>query len=409
MTAAQEQHSTLLALSALAALAVCMGIGRFAFTPLLPMMQADAGLTLAFGGWLASANYLGYLAGALAAGALPGKTSTQLKAGLGLVVVSTALMGLTQNGWGWLALRFVAGLASAIGLVATTTLCLTRLNAAGAARKAGIMFAGVGAGVALAGLICMGLVVAGISSASSWLVMGATALLGMAAARRLWTADHAPSPRASAPVQRSGAPANAPEAATSHDAQTHARPVPTPGGRFRLIFCYGCFGFGYILPATFLPAQARQLVTDPQVFGLAWPLFGLAAMLSTLLVSYRAGGRSRRHVWIAAQLVMAVGVLLPALWQSISAIVLAALCVGGTFMVMTMMGMQEAQAMGGAQPRRLVAAVTAAFAAGQLAGPVVFSLLHDYLDVSLDGALILAGLVLLSSSVLLVRPFSPAR
>src|SRR2546430_13524654 len=55
------------ALAGLAALAVAMGIGRFAFTPLLPMMQDDAGISLAQGGYLASANYLGYLAGALLA------------------------------------------------------------------------------------------------------------------------------------------------------------------------------------------------------------------------------------------------------------------------------------------------------------------------------------------------------
>lgn len=51
----------------MAALAVAMGIGRFAFTPILPMMQRDAGLSLTDGSWLASANYLGYFLGALSA------------------------------------------------------------------------------------------------------------------------------------------------------------------------------------------------------------------------------------------------------------------------------------------------------------------------------------------------------
>ena len=48
----------------LAALAVSQGIGRFAMTPILPMMQEE-GLSLAQGRWLAAANYLGYLVGAL--------------------------------------------------------------------------------------------------------------------------------------------------------------------------------------------------------------------------------------------------------------------------------------------------------------------------------------------------------
>ena len=57
--------------AAMLALAVAMGIGRFAFTPLLPMMQDGYAFTVADGAWLATANYAGYLAGALAALALP--------------------------------------------------------------------------------------------------------------------------------------------------------------------------------------------------------------------------------------------------------------------------------------------------------------------------------------------------
>ena len=379
-------------MAAFVALAVCMGIGRFAFTPLLPMMQADAGLGLAEAGWLASANYLGYLAGALMAGALPWSSTSQLRVGLGLVALTTALMGLGHSWPLWAVWRFIAGLASAIGLVATTSLCLSRLAALGQQQKAGLMFAGVGAGIMLAGLLCMAMGLAYVPSPMAWLVMAAVALLGMFCARGLWA-----SPAARHSV--------APPVPT-------ASPAPQCGQtsllrHARLIFCYGCFGFGYILPATFLPAQARQLVTDPAVFGLAWPLFGLAAALSTLIVGRVKRDYSRRHIWLGAQLLMALGVLVPAVWSSIAAIVLAALCVGGTFMVVTMMGMQEAQALGGAQARKLIAAVTAAFAAGQLLGPVVFSVLHDTLNVSLEGALVLGCALLLLSCALLIKPFAP--
>ena len=59
------------ALAGMAALAAAMGIGRFAFTPLLPMMLSDGVITLVDGSWLATANYVGYLLGALACMALP--------------------------------------------------------------------------------------------------------------------------------------------------------------------------------------------------------------------------------------------------------------------------------------------------------------------------------------------------
>ena len=60
-----------IALAGMAALASAMGIGRFAFTPLLPMMLHDGVIDIAAGSWLATANYFGYLAGALLYMALP--------------------------------------------------------------------------------------------------------------------------------------------------------------------------------------------------------------------------------------------------------------------------------------------------------------------------------------------------
>ena len=52
-------------------------------------------------------------------------------------------------------------------------------------------------------------------------------------------------------------------------------------------------GFGYILPATFLPVLARSVVDDPRVFGLAWPVFGATAALSTLLAARLLQRRDR--------------------------------------------------------------------------------------------------------------------
>src|SRR3954468_11936434 len=99
-----------IALSALAALAVAMGVGRFAFTPLLPMMQADAGLTLSQGAWLASANYAGYLAGALSASRVA--PAQAIRGGLVAVGLTTIAMGLLDGLAAWAALRFAAGVAS---------------------------------------------------------------------------------------------------------------------------------------------------------------------------------------------------------------------------------------------------------------------------------------------------------
>ena len=96
------------------------------------------------------------------------------------------------------------------------------------------------------------------------------------------------------------------------------------------MLCYGTFGFGYIVPATFLPAMAQQLVPDPLVFGLTWPLFGLAAALSVAAAARWLANWPRRRVWALAQGTMALGTALPMLAQTLWTLAASAVLVGGT-------------------------------------------------------------------------------
>ncbi|WP_298017227.1 YbfB/YjiJ family MFS transporter [uncultured Castellaniella sp.] len=404
-----------LPIAGLLALAVAMGIGRFAFTPVLPMMQADLGLSLSQGGWLASANYLGYLLGALLVTHMSWPPAALLRRGLWLVVLTTAAMGLDTHWAGWLVWRLLAGVASAWVLIGTASLCIARLNARGQERHSGIVFAGVGCGITFAGLACMGLTLLGTTSSHAWLWLAAAALLGLLGASMLWAPqDQADSPaesglkaNAATPTQTADSPAgSAQTAAAQPDAVPVAMDVPTglPPLHWGLILCYGVYGFGYILPATFLPAQARLLVPDPWLFSLAWPVFGLAGAVSTLIASRLARRFSRPQVWAGAQILMAIGVLLPALWHALAAILLAALCVGSTFMVITMVGLQEAQAaVGQAGAKRQMAAMTASFALGQLIGPLFFSLSHAWFGAPLEFALVLGALGLLAGALPILR------
>lgn len=363
------------------ALAIAMGIGRFAFTPLLPLMQSDLGMGLAQGGWLASANYLGYFAGALSAAYLPWTAVTLLRVGLLLVAITTALMGWTTVWSTWIAWRSIAGVASAWVLVATASLCLARLNASGQPEKSGWVFAGVGAGIFVAGILCLGADLRGVGASNTWLVLGALAVIAMLATFPLWHLPAAPS------------------------ASVEAAPASNGNGYRRLVLAYGVFGFGYILPATFLPAQAKALLNDQAIFGLAWPVFGLAAALSTLACGWLLKRFSLRALWFLAQMLMALGVIIPVFAPGLVSIMIAAIFVGGTFMVITMLGMQQAQLSGGPRARVLIANLTASFAIGQLTGPVVFSLLNEHFGASLTSSLYLAFGALLLGCVLLLKPF----
>src|SRR5258707_9598491 len=92
-----DPSATVAAAVGLLALASAMGIGRFSLTPILPLMQHDVGLTLAQGGWLATSNYLGYLAGSLISMAFAPQPVLAIRWGLIAVSVLTLAMGLTSS------------------------------------------------------------------------------------------------------------------------------------------------------------------------------------------------------------------------------------------------------------------------------------------------------------------------
>jgi predicted MFS family arabinose efflux permease len=155
--------------------------------------------------------------------------------------------------------------------------------------------------------------------------------------------------------------------------------------------------------------MARTLVPDPLVFGWAWPIFGAAAMASTLVAGAAIRVVGNRRIWALAQLVMAAGVAAPVLWPTMGGVMAAALLVGGTFMVSTMGGMQEAQIVAGPHATRLMAAMTAAFAAGQIAGPLLVAATAVGPNRDFSRPLSVACLLLLVSAGALASPPGPGR
>jgi MFS family permease len=260
---------TCIALAGLTAIAVAMGIGRFAFTPILPMMQEDAGLSVADGGWLASVNYLGFLLGAVSVMGLRFRPTTAIRGGLAVIGVVTLGMGFTSQFMGWIVLRALAGIANAWVQIFVFAWCLKKLAAVRRPLLNGVVFAGVGTGIAVAGGFCLVLMQVNARSAQAWIGLGIISLV------------------ATAVIWRSFGPDDV--------VVTDERRPPTSCGwrwdpdSLNLVLCFGASGFGYIIPATFLPVMARQLIPDPLVFGWSWPLFGAAAAVAPLAT---AGGRN---------------------------------------------------------------------------------------------------------------------
>lgn len=334
--------------SGVVALAVAMGIGRFAFTPLLPLMMRDGTLDAAAGAEWAAANYAGYLVGALTAARFAGRPRRGLVLSLIGVAATTLAMAGAPATLAGAGLRAAAGLFSAWALVCASAWCLAELARCRRPRLGAWIYTGVGLGIALAGALAW---LGGRQPAERlWLELGLAAAAG---ALLVGLLSRRPGPE---PARAAGGTAAAPGVGR---------------GASALVPCYGVFGFGYIVPATFLPAMARDLAPDPLVFGLAWPLFGAAAALSVAAVALWWPQGSRLRIWASAQGLMALGTALPLLVPALWAVAASAVLVGGTFMVATMAGLQLARAARPDDPTPLLARMTAAFAAGQIAGPLL--------------------------------------
>ena len=96
--------------SSICILTITLGVSRFGFTPILPIMQAEAGLGVAEGGWVTSAHYLGYLIGVIVSYTLVTTKQKEqfLMFGLLISVLSTVLMAATTSFLYWSIIRFFA-------------------------------------------------------------------------------------------------------------------------------------------------------------------------------------------------------------------------------------------------------------------------------------------------------------
>lgn len=356
------------AMAGLCALAVAMGIGRFAFTPLLPMMLHDGVVQLATASWLATANYIGYLVGAVLCALLPGllarwpgglampAPARLVRLGLAATVLLTLGMALPWAST-WPTLRFLAGVASAFVFVQTSGWCLARLAALGRPSWGGLIYMGPGLGIALSGLAASAMVAGGWSAASGWAVFGGLALLLTVSVWHIFSGPPAPAtaPTTGLPVAQHGA-----------------------GECALFALAYGLSGLGYIVTATFLPVIARQALPGSVWLDLFWPLLGLGVAVGAFLSSHMPAHIDRRRLLLGCYAMQALGVLLSVWWPTLPGFALGSLLVGLPFTAISFFGMQEARRLRPTQAAAFMGQLTAVYGVGQIIGPPLVALLLQH-------------------------------
>jgi predicted MFS family arabinose efflux permease len=341
-----------LALGGMIALAVAMGVGRFIYTPILPFMLEDLGLSESEAGLIASANYVGYFLGALLGGAkLPGSRRAWLLGSLMVSGLSTAAIGVASTGLAFSILRFVGGGASAFVLLFASALVLERLRHSGESRYAALYFAGVGVGIAASAVLVSALAQADVGWRGQWLSSGAISVVLVFVVARLARPQAEPKPAAQTGAGRRGlAP---------------------------LVAAYFLFGFGYVITATFLVAIVRATAEVRPLEPYIWIIVGLAAAPSVVVWNRIAARTGVIRAFSIACLVQAAGIAVSVLWPTMAGLSLAAFALGATIMGLTFLGLIGAAQMTSGDPQRVFALMTAAFGLGQIIGPTFAGVLFN--------------------------------
>ena len=362
-----------IAMAGLVALAVAMGIGRFAFTPLLPMMLNDGVVDLPGASWLASANYFGYMLGALLCTLQPWiwsrvrglpllGCSALVRAGLMATGVLTLAMAWQAPDF-WPLLRFVTGMVSAVVFVYTSGWCLSQLSRRGVPAMGGFIYVGPGAGIVVSGLLASGMVAWHWTAASAWLIFG---VLAFVLSATVW------------PILRGGDEHLVVLGAAGSTAAglTETAPKVQGSGEMTLLaLAYSLAGFGYIITATFVPVIARAALPGSAWLDLFWPIFGVGVMVGALVATRLPHGGDFRVRLGVCYVLQALGIA-TSLWSpSLAGFAIGSLMLGMPFTAITFFAMQEVRRLRPATAASYIGLLTATYGVGQILGPPLVALL----------------------------------
>jgi predicted MFS family arabinose efflux permease len=360
VTKSKSVHHISLLLGGICALSLAMGISRFGFTPIIPLMQRDIGVSNWEIAVMASANYLGYLMGAY----ISRKPwfGQQGRAWLGVELAASVIlllaMPLTLNAYIWTLLRLLAGFLSAILFVVASSVTLGQ----GRSGWGGYLYSGVGIGIAFTGIAAPVFdAIGGWTAAWQGLALGG----GIFGAVAWYTLSKAPHPAAGDPGQKPD------QAKFVRDHEWYV-----------LLISYGLEGIGYIITATFIVQMIKAMPELSHIANQSWVLIGLSAALSTYLWAQIARKTSIKASLRLAYGMQALGIFLPVAIPSPISALAGGVLFGGTFMGITSLTITLASQLRPAAQLQAIGELTTVYALGQIIGPIVAAYLQKSFSIS---------------------------
>ncbi len=333
-------------------LMLTLGLARFAYTPLLPVMQLQTGLGDAAAGALAAVNYAGYMSGALAVAWLDDVRWRHrfYSIGLWLALLTTAAMGLSAWWPAWALWRYIGGLCGASGMLLGSGLVLGWLMQHGRRPELGLHFMGIGLGIILSAVGAWALGRLWPAWDAQW---WAFAVLGLVFFVPAW--------RWRPPVP----PAPAPKAEGAADAAVPRRWLWT------MLASYFAAGWGFVISATFTVAIVER---EPALAGQgpwAWALVGLAATPAVFLWDRIARVLGDIRALMLAFVLQILAVMLPAASSTLWAALAGAVGYGATFIGIVSLTLALVGRRSPANPGKAMARLTLSYGAAQIIAPAL--------------------------------------
>jgi len=364
-------------------LVLTIGLARFAYTPMLPSLQAQTGLNDANAGVLAAINYAGYMTGAVAVAWIDDARWRHwiYSVGLWMALVTTAAMALSPWFGIWAISRYVGGLCGAAGMLMGSGLVLDWLMRNGHRPELGLHFVGIGLGIVFSAIGAWGLSAIWPDWDDQWLAFAVIGLLFLVPAW-IWRPP-IPEPKAMAST-----------ATTPQHASIPRRWFWT------ILGSYFAAGWGFVISATFTVAIVER---EPLLAGqghLAWAMVGLAAMPAVFLWDHIARWVGNKQALLLAFGLQTLAVLLPAVSGSMAAAMGGAIGYGATFIGIVSMTLAMVGRLSPSNPGKAMARFTLGYGAAQMIAPVVAGYMAQTSG-SFHGALWVTALVLSMGMVLL--------
>jgi MFS family permease len=336
------------------ALFLAMAVGRFAFTPILPIMQSNYGFSNTIAGNIASINYLGYLLGAILSKYVKNNNTQYAiyKVSLIICILSTAAMAFSHTIFSWYFWRFIIGIASGFLNVLGVAFVLQSLALLGKSHISGWMFCGVGTGIALTGIAVPALSTI-LTADQIWLGLSVLSIIPFYFG---WTAVK--------------------KVELQHNLSTTASNDKNPMIR-KLYISYFLEGFGYIITATFIVSILTKTLNSIYAANVSWILIGISAAVTTLIWPKISNKFGARKSLITAFLIQSVAIILPLMIPNTFGYIISAIGFGGTFLGIVAMTLSYGREISPQASNKVIGDLTILFGIGQIISPVIAGYLAD--------------------------------